>query len=606
MYYDLRHHGLRRKNKPWAGASDAHFPISDTIISNLKPYYVQQLFALDTVASFVSLRDQGAAVTTAAGQWFDFKLKQRTNIQMEIISVIDSMLVSGRAAVKTTWSESQKRVVFENVDPMNLVVPEGTKDLESADRITHIQHYSQESYRRHKHLSQNKAIIDQITGGNTSQRGDDQRVQSKYSREGITYSDDNTIIVWETYVQESDGEWEIYTYSPTAPQHALRPPMRVPFKHGKPPFTSFQYEIKDAGWYSPRGVVELVAVFETALTKLLNEKNDAMSLYNRPLFKGSRALPNTANLRFQPGQILPEDIQPISMPSPPISFDQHMVLYRDMAQQRVSTPDFGITQTLDDSSRRTATEISAIGNLFSQSADLRMRTFRMQLSELYRQCWSIMIDRDKKSLDFYYQDNLSVLPSKALHTDYEIVPSGSADGVNKQFHFQKAVGRFQMFANDAFIDQSELRKSVLEADDSALVKRLLVDPQQKASEEAEAQAMELMIMRDGFPAAVSKADDHQLHVRTMLDYIALKTAEGAELTPLFTQRFQEHLAAHIEVFKEDDPKAARELAKEVKELSDATNQAAQSSMAPEQAGGIPQDPAMVPSGGPGVGEVPVQ
>lgn len=26
MYYDLRHHGLRRKSKPWPGASDAHFP----------------------------------------------------------------------------------------------------------------------------------------------------------------------------------------------------------------------------------------------------------------------------------------------------------------------------------------------------------------------------------------------------------------------------------------------------------------------------------------------------------------------------------------------------------------------------------------------------
>ena len=50
MFYEMRHHGLRRKNKPWPGASDVHFPLVDTTISELKPAYFQQLFATDLIA----------------------------------------------------------------------------------------------------------------------------------------------------------------------------------------------------------------------------------------------------------------------------------------------------------------------------------------------------------------------------------------------------------------------------------------------------------------------------------------------------------------------------------------------------------------------------
>ena len=138
--------------------------------------------------------------------------------------------------------------------------------------------------------------------------------------------------------------------------------MKVPYKHGKPPFIAFPYEIKDPGFYSPRGVVELQATMEAELTKLMNEKNDCMTVYNRPLFRAERDMPNTGNLRMTPGSILPFGIQPVAHHSPPISFDTQMNIVRELAQNRVSTPDFGLTQTLQNTERRTATEIQAIGS----------------------------------------------------------------------------------------------------------------------------------------------------------------------------------------------------------------------------------------------------
>ena len=96
MFYRMRHNGLRRKNKPWPGASDAHFTLSDTVIQRLAHFYFQQMFATDLIAQFTPIRDKTTAYANAAAQWFDYQLKQKSNIETEILSVIDFMLMSGR------------------------------------------------------------------------------------------------------------------------------------------------------------------------------------------------------------------------------------------------------------------------------------------------------------------------------------------------------------------------------------------------------------------------------------------------------------------------------------------------------------------------------
>ena len=41
--YRLRHEGLGRAKKPWAGAADLNWPLSDMMIEKIKPYYIQQV-----------------------------------------------------------------------------------------------------------------------------------------------------------------------------------------------------------------------------------------------------------------------------------------------------------------------------------------------------------------------------------------------------------------------------------------------------------------------------------------------------------------------------------------------------------------------------------
>ena len=567
MFYEMRHHGLRRKNKPWPGASDVHFPLVDTTISELKPAYFQQLFATDLIAQFVPTSPQVAEYTTAAAQWFDHRVKQKTNLETEVLSTVDAMLMCGTGILKVLWDYQSKRLKYYTVNPQHFVVPAWTRDIADADRICHISVYSVEAYKRQKHLKQDKAILDQIIGSYSDDAGDMNTESVKYEREGLTFPEQDKIIVWEVYHRCPDtGEWLICTYSPSSPDIDLRPPMKLPYNHGKPPFIAFNYEIKDPGFYSSRGVVELQAIFEAELTKLMNEKNDVMTLFNRPLYRAERDMPNSGNIRMTPGSILPYGIQPVAHQAPPISFDQQMNIMREIAQNRVSTPDFGLTQTLQNTERRTATEIQAIGGLYQQSSDLRMRIFRIALGNLYRMSWSILLQYDKTSLDYWYLDTAQQVPQEALHEQYGIQPTGSADGVNKQLLMQKAITRFQMFANDPFIDQGQLRKTILESDDATLVKRLYVDPQLVQADQAEDQANEITFLRLGFPAVVKDSDDHLIHIQTVMAYITNRADTGAPPEPAEGQFLEQHIAEHLEKLKEADPKTGRQVEQELKNL----------------------------------------
>jgi hypothetical protein len=234
----------------------------------------------------------------------------------------------------------------------------------------------------------------------------------------------------------------------------------------------------------------------------------------------------------------------------------------------------GRGQTLAYPERRTATEVQAVSSLYEQSTDLRMRIFRIGLGKLYRMSWSLLQQYDKTDLNYWYLDTAQQVPQEAISQNYAIMPTGSADGVNKQYLFQKAMMRLEMFNGDAFIDQAQLRKSVLEADDATLVKRLFQEPDIAASHQAEDQADEITILRLGFPAVVKPADDDLVHIETVMKYIQMRANEGAAPQPLEGQMLQQHLAEHVTQLKEKDPKAGTAIEKDLNAFFEQAAQAA--------------------------------
>ena len=564
LWYQMRNDGLRRKHKPWPNAADMHFPLIDTTINKLKPSFFQQAMGLDVIATFVPMRSQLSGYTTAAEQWFNYKLHEKSNFATEVMSWIDHMLMTGHGILKVFWDTNKKQVHFQSVDPMYMIVPPWTKNVEDADRVCQVLPMSLETYKRAGIYKTDKSVLDKIVGGTIEGSGiTDELKDNKEIREGITHSNDkDQVIVWEVYSRTKSGEWEMECFSPQAPDTLLRSRMKVPFDHGTPPYVSSKYEITDGGWYSPRGVCEMLAPFEAALTKTWNDKMDASTLLNQPLFRAERDLPNTVNLRLKPAQILPFGIAPVQMPSTPIDFDNEITQTQSIAEQRVTVPDYGI---MADRDRRTATEIESINAQAQQNMDLRLRLFRQALGDLFRQAWSILLQFDSKDLQYrFLEDSLAIDPM-ALHSDYQIEPRGGMDMVSKAMLLNKAVQRKQLFVNSPWINQVELDKSILELEDPSLIPRLVQDPNQKATDEGEDEQKIIPALLVGQMIPVKQGLNFQIRIGVIMQFLEQSRQIGMEISPQGAQAITARLDGLLGAMEAVDTNNARALGKEVRE-----------------------------------------
>lgn len=565
VWFDMRHNGLRRRNKPFPGAADLHFPLADGFIEKLKPFYFQQLFATETLASFISWKDQAEDETSRAAYWFDYKLKQKSNLETEILTTIDDMLMSGRPVLKVFWDATKKAVQFDAITPTNVIVPFYTKELQDADRLVHVMTLSEGQYKAREDYKQDADFIKRIKGKGTALDGTSTTLeQTKQRREGITFGkDDEEIIVWEVYTRDAERNWQIDTFSPLAPEEAIRARFKLAYRHGMLPFIDFPREIKDKGYYSPRGIPEIVAPHETSLNKMWNEKHDCMTFYNRPMFTSEKEIPNSSNIRMLPGAILPYAIQAVQLGSPPINFDEEMNSTRSVAEQRINIPDFGIGDPNAASDAKTATEVNKIGQEQSMAIDLNARIFRKCLTNIYRQAWSLLLQYDQDTR-FIFEDQPSNIDEGALHDEYLISPNGSADSWNKGVQLQKAVARKQLLGTSPYVDQSQLDKSLLELDDPRLVRRLWVDPNHEQADQAKQQAMEIPAIAQGYPIPVDPSDDDAIHVQTALQWAEAQGNKGAPLDPHAIAALKQHIGAHVQQAIKKDPKKGKMLANAVK------------------------------------------
>lgn len=569
LYSQMRVDGIRRRNKPWPSAADLHFPLIDLNIRKAKPFWEAQATSHERLVSFVALQEQLQALTTAAADYTDFELRQNTNYLTELNRAIDIMCVRGRGVLKAIVDPFEEYAIkFDAVDPIFIIMADQADDFDDADWFVHIQHLTLPAYKRDRRYSQDETVIRSIRGNKDLDVAAGV-LQDKEAREGVNYSrNPNQIILWEHYVRTMGG-WTVYTYSPMAPDKAVRKAYGVPYKaRGKAslPYFSFKMEVKEKGWYSPRGIAELCAPFESYTCKLWNEKTDAMTLGNRPILTSEQQIPNTVNIRWNPGEIVPGNLKAVPMPAPAFSFDQELAFTRSVSEQLTMLPDFGITVPGDQSTGskpRTATENNRVANLQSVGTESQGRIFRQDLGKVYRHVWGMILQYRKGEISYYAGDELKTLPEAALHDAYLITPDGNPSDWDKTQRLQRAMGRLQTFSGSPNVDQDILVRDALAADDPKLAQEAFIPSGVKAANEAEDEAEEIQILKDGFPAAVRPNEDHATRIHVLVSWIDKQHQQGAPMDQIAKQRILQHMAVHFQYLQQINPKAAQQLRQQI-------------------------------------------
>lgn len=563
IWYKMRNHGLRRTRMPFPKAADLHYPLIDTVIEKLTPFYLQQFSGAALLADFIATDGSGrdiANLSEQAARFFDYELKQNTNFEDEEEPLIDSMLLSGRAVLKIRWDDAKESVSYDVLDPLFFIVPTMTKSLQDAEFITEVVQYSPAQYKQIKVFRQDDDFVQLLyKKGDENGDGDDTN-DIKYTREGLSQPDGKTIVLWTTYRKEWVDEKysvveidpingaeiaveqvrkvrrvRVYTYAPHMPDKPVRPPFTLPYKHNDYPFVDFPAEGKEKRWYSPRGVAEKLASFEVYLCKVWNEKADAMTFYNNPIYSTNGApIANASNLKMTPGSVFQSALQRVDAGNPPISFDQEMINTRAAAESLVQVPDFGMGKQTDLSERRTATEIQAISQLSSAGQDARAQLFRKRLRQVYRQTWAILREYKKDSVLRFIRDGKAGVADRAIFAqDFDVAPAGAPNAWNKQYHAQVALQLLQLFRQDPNVNQIALKRAVIETLAPQYLTDLIIDPR------------------------------HEMAIRQILQELQQYEAQNGVVPPEAKQQALAAIQEHFSAIKAANPQAAAALAQQL-------------------------------------------
>jgi hypothetical protein len=606
-WYTARHRGPGRQRKPYPGAPDLHFPLCDSLIQRTKPFYVQQLYMSENIASFRPLFEQQTEETEQLQAWYDYQLKQHSNFEEEIYSGIDQMLVSGRAVVGLYWDEDDKRLGFYNINPLYFVVPDQVDDLDrDAVWCLHIENITVAQYKANKLYNQEEAFVKKITGAEGADASQRSNYETKKAyREGLTYAQKDRILVWHLYTRTGSSILA-ETVSPALPPDgdAIRESFSLPydkgcFKKGAYPFFSLRYEIKDKGWNAPRGVIEQALPYENSISATWNSKHEWMDFACRPVFESTQPLANTGNIKLGPGDVLPFGIKMHEAPQAPIDFSAEMQSIRATAEYLVQIPDVGGSAHLSGKEgyggeKATATQIQAIVGQSNQSNDLHGRIFKMDMGKGLDKAWAILTQHSTQNLNYFVGKTSSKINPEVLSGNYEIELNVSADSWNKEAQTQRASAMLQMFVNSPYADAGVITKQAMDGFSPGLSRDAYRDPGTKQQDETERQNEELVLILNNFGANVKPFDDDKSHLLAIAQFVPVRMQEvqsGQEKppTPQQAQALSQHIQGHLQALQQKKDPLAKQASQQFMPILQMLAQVGQQQNLPA-ANGVAQPP----------------
>ena len=573
VYYTMRHDGLPRLTKPFPGAADGHVQVIDKAVAKQKPFWNGQIEAGDKLCTFGTMKQQMQAMTDSAADFYDFETRERSDFLDRMEMAMDCMLLYGRGILKSTWDPFEQVVRDEAVNPLFIIMPQEANDFDDAEEFIHCREMSASAYERlDARWDTSSDTISRIKGTSDWQTMGIFKLEKRL-REGIVFNRMNELLlIWEHWVKTAGG-WTVYNYSPVAPEIPLREPHGCPFKvAGKPscPFFSFQREMKDEGWYAPRGLGEILAPWEQYQTKLLNEKADNMTFTGRPMFTGPDAIKNGANIRFVPGEFVPGNITSVQMNPPAVNFNSEIEYAKSEAEEVAQSPDFGITgQGPTGGKARTATENDRIAALAQAGTVYSGKGFRRKLTRVHRHRFGMLVQFKPKNLAYYAAGQAHLLSDQALHNEYLIYPDGSPDAWNPMARLQKFAAFMQMVGGfpqiSGNVNWEMLSKRLLECFDGRMAIEAFIPTSLKGATEYEAAVIEINSMicpgsgKPSFPPPVKPEQDHATRLKACTDWIHAAGLVRTPMEPQAKNNLHQYMAQHMQMLQQQNPDAARQV-----------------------------------------------
>lgn len=390
---------------------------------------------------------------------------------------------------------------FEVVDPKDIIVPANTKNIRTAERIVRVIRFTERKFVAQKKKGwQNIDTILEYLGKNddtedgvetADETNEDSTTKTTEVLIGINTSEINTgkIVVWETfhYATEWDvkqdttgriklGEKCITYICPDYPQFLLfgrdwkdpeqrerltpeeqvtenesalaqgREPITTKVvSRERPrdwPFIQHRAENRAKGWYDTRGLGHTCMDNHLTASGLKKRKMIFTDYHSNPMFKRKTAYGSTVNpmtKKIAPGQILDDDIDPITPPPPPTNLDFDIDQEKREASNRSIAGQSMFSGQISENRKlqKTATEVQAESAKSAMLSSASVDRFNDADRELFKQLWD-ECKRLKVKLPIITNNKFLGFASEEIYAGtYKIVPASSQKNLNPDMEFLK-------------------------------------------------------------------------------------------------------------------------------------------------------------------------
>ena len=127
--------------------------------------------------------------------------------------------------------------------------------------------------------------------------------------------------------------------------------------------------------------------------------------------------------------------------------------------------------------------------------------------------------------------------------------------------------RFQLLQNNPFVNQSELVRDLIAADDPQDVKRIHMDHETQSADQSEDQATEITRMMIGFPSQVKPVDDDAVHLTILRGFVERRIAANEGIDAEMATLLLNHANLHFRQLQQKNPDQAKQLEEPMQQMS---------------------------------------
>lgn len=563
----------RVNNSKWPRCSNVRYPLSGIIIDQQKPFLYKVIHSQERVATFRPLISANTEYSLGCEGFFDFQTRELTNFEEEIQFCLDGGLQDGEAYVKIMWNKDTQSWHIFQIDPLFVIAPADCEKFDESPWITHVLVLSPEVVlKRFNDVPDIEGFVKRNKGkeGESDDEGAD-RQEDRYERQGITDPPKDMIVLWERHYTV-DGKRRMLTTSPSEPSFDLQDDRAYPYafadKHRMYMIMQWRREMLSKNLHSSRGIPELVQEGEFVLTSAWRNWQDYETLSGNPTYEAPNGIPGSAqNIKLTPGQIAPFALRLIAQPPPPVDWQAQMAFTREIYERYAATPDTGIGagNTFKDS--RTATEVNKISNIQGLNAELMTGNWKAFIRKIFKAAWSLNVQYKPESLNYYLDNELQALNPVALNDDYQIVVSGSADMIDKEFVLTKYVNIYKLMMGNPNANMSEVTKAIFEVAFPGQSQRFWMDTQQRQMDNMLKAADDVsIILSTGVEVKPEHGEDFATNAMTALSILNNKAQTGQALTPVQVQLVTQYISMNREALKKTNKQAYDQLGQQLNQI----------------------------------------